>query len=178
MAAIRRRIPNLLIVGGDGRNSGKTAMICRILSELKDPSVVPVKINQTFHELGRGLIPLLEENGLKIFEETSLWSAKDTSRMLLAGASRVIYIQSADDRLAEAFALTEKLLPKGSPVLCESSMLIRYCDPGVYVFMKGSDKPSADNGEQEKYDHVSFTIQELDSTPALPFRFTGGEWKK
>ncbi|HVN59564.1 MAG TPA: hypothetical protein VMT63_14795 [Bacteroidales bacterium] len=175
---MRQRIPNLLIVGGDGRNSGKTAMICRIIAQLKDERIIPVKISPHFHEPSRGLVEITSEEGYRIFEETSLWSAKDTSRMLQAGAQKVYYIQSSEEALAMAFGKLGELLPADSAVVCESPALIKYIEPGLFILMKGSDRPSKDISEIENYSHYSFTVEQLDKEILLPFVVSGGEWKK
>lgn len=174
---MRRSVPNLLIVGGDGRNSGKTAMICRILLQLSNCVVVPVKISPHFHEPSPGLNLLTEEDGYKVFEETNLWSAKDTSRMLQIGAAKVLYSQATDEKIGEAFERIERLILAGTPIICESPALIRHVDPGIFVMMKGSDKPAKDIREIEAFTHIRFTIEELDRTVTLPFLFENGKWK-
>jgi hypothetical protein len=175
---MRRRIPNLLIVGGDGRNSGKTAMVCRILTQMKSLSVVPVKISPHFHEPSPGLEIIEEQDGFRVYRETNLWNAKDTSRMLQCGAVQVFYSQSEESKIAGAFEVIFKLLPAGTPVVCESPALVKYIEPGIFVLMRGSDKPSKDLSEIEIYPHSEFTIDDIDGNRALPFVFENLEWKK
>ena len=173
---MRKKIPNLLIAGGDGRNSGKTAVVCRIIDQLKDSRIFAVKTSPHFHEPSPGLSLVYEEEGLRLFEETNILSAKDTSRMLYAGASRVFYIQAGRDRVSEGFLRLIAMLPAGVAVVCESPSLVRDIEPGIFILMRGSDQPSKDISEIEGYSQISYTIEMLDAASRLPFRFADGKW--
>ena len=174
---MRRIVPNLFIVGGDGRNSGKTAMICRILMQIREINIIPVKISPHFHEPSPGLNLIASEEDYRIYEETNPWSAKDTSRMLQCGVSRVFYSQALEERIGEVFTVIEKSVPAGTPIICESPGLIKYIDPGMFVIMRGSDNPAKDLSALEIFRHTDFTIEQLDNTPLLPFFFDKEGWK-
>ncbi len=173
---MRRILPNVFIVGGDGRNSGKTSMACRVINQFRDSSVTGVKISPHFHEPTPGLILIDAGEGYNIFEENNLWSAKDTSRMLHSGAARVFYLQADDSGMEKAFGKIADIVAPGTPIVVESPSLIKYFEPGVFVIMIGSDKPDYRISDLDSYIHLNCTVDELDRTNHLQFLFVGSEW--
>jgi len=173
---MRRILTNVFIVGGDGRNSGKTSMACRIINQFRESSVSGVKISPHFHDPSPGLILIEAGEGYNIFEESNLWSAKDTSRMLQIGASRVFYLQATDAAIERAFGKIADMIAPGTPIVVESPSLIKYIEPGVFIIMVGSNKPDKNIGELEHYTHLNCTIDELDRTDHLQFLFSDNEW--
>lgn len=174
---MRKKLPNLFIVAGDGRNSGKTSMVCRIIGQFRESEIVSVKISPHFHEPSAGLLFLESDDGYNIFGESSLWSAKDTSRMLQSGADKVFYAQVAETSTQVAFERILDHISPGKPIVVESPALIRYFDPGAFVIMRGSEKPDKEISEIEKFPHVSYTIEELDGTERLPVLLSEDGWR-
>ena len=170
-------MPNLFIVGGDGRNSGKTSIVCRIIGQFRENGIVCVKISPHFHEPSAGLILMGSGNGYNIFGESNSWSAKDTSRMLQGGAEKVFYAQVTETGTRVAFERILDHISPGKPIVVESPALIRYFDPGVFVIMRGSGKPVREISGIEKFRHLSYTIEEIDRTVRLPFLFSEGQWR-
>jgi hypothetical protein len=173
-----RKIPNLIIVAGDGRNAGKTTMCCRIIREFEIPGLVAIKISQHFHEPSEGLVLLAEQKGFAVYQETSLLTGKDSSEMLRCGASKVFYIQAEDKVVTAAVEEILTRFPAGSPVICESPSLISYYDPGVFIIMvSDNDSNRKDISGMKKNVHVEFSLEELKKVARLPFSWTGTEWK-
>ena len=172
-----RKIPNLIIVAGDGRNSGKTTMCCRIIRESVAYGVTAVKISQHIHEPTEGLDLLFKNEGFAIYAESNKGTGKDSSAMLRDGAGKVYYIQVADESAAPAFEKVMSYIPAGDPVVCESPYLIRHFEPGVFIIMVSPDgKGRKDISEMKKHVHVEFTLTRLHETISLPFKWTGHEW--
>src|SRR6056297_165204 len=93
--------PNLLIVGGTGRNVGKTEFVCRLIEKISRTEVVyALKVSAIFpdEEIYHGNHDG-EESVHHLFEETRMETGKDTSRMLQAGASRVFYLRGDDNTI-------------------------------------------------------------------------------
>jgi hypothetical protein len=168
---------NLLIIAGTSTNTGKTTIACRIISELSDQKITAIKITPHFHEITPGLITIEESAGYALYEETVRDSGKDTSRMLAAGAARVYYVQTTDEKLAEVFARLTKLIPEGSPLVCESPALRNYAEPGAFIIMS-SDNPDKKNNINNLLilPHLKLKFEELSSMPVLPLAFHDGEW--
>jgi hypothetical protein len=82
--------------------------------------------------------PLVNIPGkFEIFREYSTEREKDSSRMLKAGASMVLYIQVRAGFSGEAFQHCLKYIPDNSPVICENGNLAHYVDPGLKIFIHG-----------------------------------------
>jgi hypothetical protein len=173
---MRKIIPNLFIVAGDGRNSGKTSMACRIIGQFRESGVTGVKLSPHFHEPSPGLVLIESGDGYNIFGESNLWSAKDTSRMLQSGAAKVFYSQVLERGIEAAFNRILDQISPGTPIVVESPSLIKYFEPGVFVIMIGSDKPGKEMNEIEEFTHLNCTVDEIDRTDHMPFLFTDGEW--
>jgi hypothetical protein len=170
-------IPNLMIIAGTGNKSGKTSMACRILEQLRHLEIVSVKITPHFHETTPGLVLLSEKTGYSVYEETNRDTSKDTSRMLKAGASRVYFAKVTDNSLAEAFEEIMKVIPDGTPIICESPALRHYAEPGLFVIMTSL---LIDNIKDIKslldLPHVEFNMDFLARYKDIPISFNNGKW--
>lgn len=170
-------IPNLIIVAGDGRNSGKTSMCRRIIRESGAAGISAIKISMHFHEPGDGVILISENKEFAIYEETNSGTGKDSSEMLLAGASKVYYIQVTDGSADDAFRKVLTYIPSGKPIICESQSLINHVEPGVFIIMVSEDNSGRkDISEIRRHVHFEFTLSSLKTMATLPFHWTGRKW--
>jgi hypothetical protein len=137
---------NILLVSGSGRNVGKTSFIRRVIAHNAMHNLVAIKITPHFHEPTDGLIPIIDTENYRIFQETDYFSGKDSSLFLQAGAEKVFYIQTSDHYLDEAFSLAMAQVSPGQPVVVESAALRTVISPELYVFIQNQFeevKPSA-----------------------------------
>jgi hypothetical protein len=131
-------LPNLLLISGSGRKSGKTTLACTIIKQFASQSTLTgLKISPHDHISNEAVIPVFDNGLFKIFKETSLTSVKDSSKMLSAGASQTFYIETSDKYLSNAFQEFQKLIPSGTAIVCESPALRKYIEPGVFLFLSG-----------------------------------------
>ncbi len=132
--------PNILLVGGTNRNVGKTTLVCELIEHFSRISnVVGLKITNHYH-LGKN-------SGFNLVEEHDIYKTKDSSRMLKAGASKVFYLESDANNLADAYnTFSEKISPQQA-IICESNGLSKIVSPGVYLLvdsiMNTEMKPSS-----------------------------------
>jgi hypothetical protein len=170
-------IKNLLLIAGTGTKSGKTTIACRIIRQFRDSKIIGIKITPHFHETTPGLLPLSDESGYSIYEETDPDSFKDTSRMLHAGASRVYFAKVWDDQLFRVFTEIMKLVPEGAPVICESPALRHFVEPGAFIIMTSNTiNKHKDISNLQKLPHLMFQLEDLDIINTLPLRFENGTW--
>lgn len=126
--------PNLLLIAGTGRNTGKTSLACSIIKKIsKKTQLVGLKISPHFHGETEGLIRRYSGEGFNIYEETSKRTGKDSSLMLNAGASRVYYIETEDNHLLLAFEHLQSILDTNIPLVCESPGLGKLIKAGVFI---------------------------------------------
>jgi hypothetical protein len=167
---------NLLLVTGSGRNSGKTTFVCRVIEQFKNIGIISIKISPHFHVRSPGLVHISGQSGFDIYEETSVISTKDSSRMLKSGAAKVFYVQSEEERIMKAFSDIYTTIPSEQPVICESPALINYLDPGSLIMMV---LPEIRNPKTIYYANrlpdLELRINEL-TARALPIEFLNGQW--
>ncbi len=140
-------LPNLLMIAGTGRKVGKTTLACRIIKQLsKDHPVTGIKVSPHMHRQAGGQRLVAETDDYLIIRETSTSNGKDSSRMLSAGAAQVFYLQTRDRHIAEPFRVLMKMIPPGSPVVCESGALLAYARPGLFLLVKRSGQTAFKKG--------------------------------
>ncbi len=130
-------VDRLLIVGGTGRNVGKSTLICKIIAENIIEEITAIKITPHFHIITDGLNEIGSGKGYRIFRELSKDSNKDTSRMLRAGAKEVILIQTSEESYLEAFRRSLELISHDGPIICESPSLRHLLVPEMFIMVKG-----------------------------------------
>lgn len=131
-------IPEMIMIGGNTRNSGKTTMACSIISKLSAThEVIGLKVTsirpgeEQLHGNHDGDLA----SGFSIFEEMDRESHKDTSKMLRAGASRVYYICVSDSDVEKAVLhFLPKVINK-QVIVCESRSLREFIIPGLFLMM-------------------------------------------
>jgi len=170
-------VPNLLLIAGTGTKSGKTSMACRIIGQFKNLNITAIKITPHFHETTSGLNVIYQDPGFAIYEETDGNSAKDTSRMLSAGAHPVYFGKVFDDRLKFIFDKIIELIPDGSPVICESPALRNFVEPGVFIIMTSKTINKQKNiNHLQGLPHLLFKLEDLDDIDSIPIGFENGRW--
>lgn len=155
-----KEYPNLILISGNGRNVGKTSLICKIIEKFKDTeALISVKVSPHFHALTEKLILLKDENNSKIAIETDKNSNKDTSKFLKAGVLESVYIQSNDDEVLEAFTHVILKYPKNYLFIVESGALKKFVKPGLSIFVVNNDNSQK---EYKLYTDIDITLNEKD----------------
>jgi len=138
--SIQVPMKNLLLVSGNGQNSGKTTLITQLIHRFSSSvPIIAVKITHHFYDLAYDMKSVHLSNGIAIYEEVNPNQEKDSSRMLKAGAAQVFYIQSDKDRVGEAFQLVREILPSNAAIICESGGLKKYIKPAISILCTAGD---------------------------------------
>ncbi|WP_430815052.1 hypothetical protein [Carboxylicivirga sp. RSCT41] len=137
--------PNIILVAGNGRNVGKTLLSCRMIKHLSEiTDVYAVKISSHFHPLDKDALILTQTDEFCIVKE-SLQTRKDSSRMLMAGATVVFYVQCKNHNLPHMFISLKSYLPDDKPVIIESGGLYDFIEPRTLYYIKGEDTTKQKN---------------------------------
>ena len=80
----------IVVVGGSAKDIGKTALVCAIISALRDFDWTAVKI--TAHDYIADSVDQVSASVGQSCEETEAGSETDTSRYLAAGARRALLV--------------------------------------------------------------------------------------
>ncbi|MEE4255550.1 MAG: hypothetical protein V2I47_00785 [Bacteroidales bacterium] len=171
--------PNFMIVSGNGRNTGKTSFVCDVIRKIcKKYTVTAIKVSPHQHDK-HIQEPLFEDAGYAIWEEHRQDGVKDSSRMLLSGASRVYYVESTDAYLSNALAHLLPLIPPGNAVICESGGLRKLIEPSLLVLMneEGREEKKPSYLELLPLADATFTFfgDGFDPEPNI-IGFNGTEW--
>jgi len=132
-----RKIPNLLMIAGTGRKVGKTTLACHLIKHISNKhDVVGIKVSPHLHKQENGQKIIVHTEDYLIIEETNPGTDKDSSRMQMAGAKTVYYLQTKDSQIKEPFQILMGLIPNNQPVICESGALLNYARPGLFFLVK------------------------------------------
>ncbi len=140
-------IPNMILIGGNSRHSGKTTLACKIISKLASvQEIIALKVSSIrpgesdFHgNHSKNDVT----SGYTIFEEVNLKSEKDTAKMLRAGAAHVYYIRVEDVFIEQAILHFLSKYINNQIVVCESRSLRDTINPGLFLMMmklKGEER--------------------------------------
>jgi len=120
-----------IIVGGTGRKTGKTTLVCRILALSPRRSWTAVKVS---HHAPASGAPF------EILEETEPGPSGDTRRFLAAGAARAFWLRGD---LARALPALRALLDSCENWIVESTRAARLLEADL-VLTAGSGAPPED----------------------------------
>jgi len=143
-------MPQLLLIAGTGRNTGKTTLACRIIEKFStEKSIIALKITPHFHRNIQSGKIIINENKLYIAEETDSTTAKDSSLMLNAGAAQSYFVMATDDHLDEVIQNIFRMIPSDALLVCESGGLRDWVVPGVFLMMNRKDTEILKQGTEK-----------------------------
>ena len=126
-----------LVVGGHSRSIGKTALVVDLIRAFPEAGWTAVKITQYGHGVCSisgadcGCAPA--EHTVALDEEQDRSNRTDTSRFLVAGAERALWLRTKQGRLGEAMPLLRQELRGAWNVIIESNTLLRFLRPELYL---------------------------------------------
>jgi hypothetical protein len=143
-------IPQMLLIGSTGRNSGKTTLGTAFIKRWKpEYPIIGLKVT-TIHERngqcprggdGCGVCSSIKGE-YEVLEEKNQNSNKDTSLLLAAGAERVYWIKSQNTHISMAINQFMKSIPKDALILCESNSLRNVIKPGSFIMLNNTANSS------------------------------------
>ncbi len=127
----------IVVIGGHSRSVGKTSVVAGLISALREFEWTAVKITQYGHGVcsanGAPCDCATADHTWAITEEKDRAGESDTSRFLLAGASRALWVRTEQGKLAEAMpALRQRLAPSRN-VMLESNSVLKFLRPDLYL---------------------------------------------
>lgn len=133
----------ILVVGGHSRNVGKTSVVAGLIAAMPERRWTAMKISQHAHgacsdngaPCGRAVDEL--KHGYAITQERDRSGDSDTSRFLVAGARRSLWVRTRPGCLAEAMDRIRRELERaaddGCDVILESNSILRFLRPELYL---------------------------------------------
>lgn len=127
----------IIVVGGHSRSVGKTSVVAGLISALPERHWTAVKITQFGHGIcsinGESCACAVDEHTVAISEERSRSGETDSSRFLVAGAARSLWVRTKQGRLAEAMPALRQRLEKAENVIIESNSVMKFLRPDLYL---------------------------------------------
>jgi hypothetical protein len=128
---------SLVVIGGHSRSVGKTSVVAGLISALPEYDWTAAKITQYGHGVcsanGEPCDCATGDHSWAISEERDRSGESDTSRFLIAGASRVLWVRTEQGRLAEAMPSFRKHLESARNVIIESNSVVKFLRPDLYL---------------------------------------------
>jgi hypothetical protein len=127
----------IVVIGGHSRSVGKTSVVAGLVSALREYDWTAVKITQYGHGVcsanGAPCDCATADHSWAISEEKNRNGESDTSRFLVAGASRALWVRTELGRLAEAMPALRKRLEQSHHVIIESNSVLKFLRPDLYL---------------------------------------------
>ena len=125
----------IIVVGGGGRGSGKTALICGLIHVLPEIGWTAVKVTSDAHN-----------KPAPIWEETDRGEETDTGRYLAAGARRSFLVTASDGELGDVVKQVLNEHSSAPAIIFESNRVLSHVRPDLCLAAAtnphGSRKPS------------------------------------
>lgn len=127
----------IVVVGGHTRNIGKTSVVCSLISAFPERRWTAVKITQFGHGVcsadGKPCDCETADHTVAISEERRADTGTDSSRYLVAGAARSLWVRTRQGQLAEAMPRIRAEIARGGNFIFESNSLLRFLEPDIYL---------------------------------------------
>jgi len=143
----------LLAVGGQCRKVGKSAFVADVIKAFPDRNWTAVKITPYAESgcpvKGPSCNCSPQEHPYAIREETDRSGNWDSSRFLLAGARRALWIETKQNRLQDALAALASALTNAGHAVIESDALVRLWTPSLFAMVLDPSNPDFKSSARE-----------------------------
>ena len=161
---------SLIVIGGHSRSVGKTSVVAGLISALPEFDWTAVKVTQYGHGVcsanGEPCDCTTADHSWAISEERNR-SESDTSRFLIAGAKRVLWVRTEQGRLAEAMPALRAKIEATNNVIIESNSILKFLRPNLYLTVLDPATKDFKNSAREFLDRADAVIlREAPESPA------------
>lgn len=165
---------SIVVIGGHSRSVGKTSVVAGLISALRELDWTAVKITQYGHGIcsanGEACDCAMGDHSWAISEETDRSAESDTSRFLLAGAAKALWVRTEQGRLAEAIPVLRQRLASAnhvtSHVIVESNSVMKFLRPDLYLTVLDPATADFKNSAREFLDRADAVILHESSASA------------
>ena len=162
-------VPNMILIGATGRNTGKTEMACRLIKKfISSYTVIALKVTTIKETDGKcprggegcGVCSALDGSYL-LTEEGTDNPKKDTGKMRAAGAHKVYWLRVKKECLMKGIETFLKLINNGPDkiIICESNSLRTVVEPGLFLINQNVKESSIKPSCQDVLSHQDHMIQ-------------------
>jgi hypothetical protein len=152
----------VVVVGGHSRSVGKTSVVAGLIHALPELQWTAVKITQYGHGVcsadGSPCACATGDHSWAISEERSTAGETDTSRFLVAGAARALWVRTEQGRLAEAMPTLRAKIAGHPHVIMESNSVLKFLRPELYLTVLDPQTADFKNSAREFLDRADAVI--------------------
>lgn len=152
----------IVVIGGHSRNIGKTSVVAGLIAAMPEREWTAVKITQYGHGVcsvnGESCGCAVDEHTMAISEEHDRSSESDTSRFLVAGAARALWVRTKQGHLAEAMPELRKRIAAARNVIMESNSVLRFVRPDLYLTVLDYQTADFKNSARDYLDQADAII--------------------
>jgi hypothetical protein len=152
----------LVVIGGHSRSVGKTSVVAGLIAALPEFEWTAAKITQHGHGIcsanGEPCDCATPDHAWAISEERDRSGTSDTSRFLVAGAERSLWVRTEQGRLAEAMPALRQRLESARNVIIESNSVLKFLRPDLYLTVLDPATADFKNSAREFLDRADAVI--------------------
>ena len=152
----------LIVVGGHSRSVGKTSVVAGIIAALPEMHWTAAKITQFGHGVcsanGEPCDCETDDHTWAVTEERDRSGESDSSRFLVSGAVRSLWVRTRQGMLAEAMPRLRKELAGAENAILESNSVIRFLRPDLYITVLDLGNPDFKASAKEFLDRADAVI--------------------
>src|SRR5580700_6411430 len=152
----------IIVIGGHSRSVGKTSVVAGLIAALAEFDWTAVKITQYGHGIcsanGEACDCATVDRCWAILEEQDRSGESDTSRFLVAGARRSLWVRTEQGRLDEAMPALRAKIAAASNVIMESNSVLKFLRPDLYLTVLDPATADFKTSAREFLDRASAVI--------------------
>ena len=152
----------IVVVGGHSRSVGKTSVVAGLIAALPEFNWTALKITQYGHGIcsanGEPCDCVTDDHTRAITEELDRSGETDTSRFLVAGARRSLWVRTRQGMLAEAMPDIRRKITAAGNVIMESNSIIRFLRPDLYLTVLDAENADFKDSAREFLDRADAVI--------------------
>ena len=152
----------VVVIGGHSRSVGKTSVVAGLIAALPEYHWTALKITQYGHGVcslkGESCHCATDDHSWAISEEKDRSGDSDTSRFLVAGAARALWVRTEQGRLAEAIQTIRRRIAESENAIVESNSILKFVRPDVYLTVLDPATADFKRSAQEFLDQADAVI--------------------
>jgi hypothetical protein len=152
----------IIVIGGHSRSVGKTSVVAGLIAALRSHHWTALKVTQYGHGVcslnGESCHCATDDHSWAISEEKDRSGDSDTSRFLIAGAVRALWVRTEQGRLAEAIPTIRRRIAESENVILESNSILKFVRPDLYLTVLDPANADFKRSAQEFLDQADAVI--------------------
>ena len=152
----------LIVIGGHSRSVGKTSVVAGLIAALPESHWTAVKITQYGHGIcsadGDPCDCATDDHSWAVTEERDRSGESDSSRFLVAGAARSLWVRTRQGMLAEAMPRLRQELGDAENAIVESNSVMRFLRPDLYITVLDAATADFKTSAQEFLDRADAVV--------------------